>query len=127
LIVVFGLIPLSLNALNNAKMIATDMGCIGKDLACTEYDVSICAKDSSGPYDYLLTSKLINTASELKLNHAVDIYPFYGSDVSAALRGGNDIRGALIGPGVHASHGMERTHFDACDNTLKLLFSYLTK
>ena len=33
-------------------MIAVDMGCIGEDLSCSEYDVSICAKDSSGPYDY---------------------------------------------------------------------------
>lgn len=108
-----------------SEMIAVDMGCIGDDLSCTEYDVSICAKDSSGPYDYNMTTELINLAKENNLSYAVDIYPMYGSDVSAALRAGNDIRGALIGPGVHASHGMERTHVKALENTIKLLGLYL--
>jgi len=107
------------------ELIAVDMGCIGDDLACTEFDVSICAKDSSGPYDYDLTSKLIDLAKAENLKYVVDIYPMYGSDVSAALRAGANIRGALIGPGVAASHGMERTHKDALDNTIKLLLAYL--
>lgn len=109
------------------ELIACDMGCIGLDLACSEYDVSICAKDSGGPYDYDMTSRLIELAKNEKLNYAVDIYPFYGSDVGAGLRGGNDIKGALIGPGVHASHGMERTHMDALDATMKLILAYITK
>ncbi|NRT34260.1 M42 family metallopeptidase [Clostridium beijerinckii] len=108
------------------EMIAVDMGCIGDDLTCSEYDVSICAKDSGGPYDYNMVTKLINLAKDNELKYAVDIYPMYGSDVGAALRGGNDIRGALIGPGVHASHGMERTHYSALENTIKLLYFYLT-
>lgn len=107
------------------ELIAVDMGCIGEDLSCTEMMVSICAKDSSGPYDYNIVSKLAKLAKENHLNYATDIYPFYGSDVSAALHGGNDLRGGLIGPGVHASHGMERTHTLALENTLKLLLLYL--
>lgn len=107
------------------ELIAVDMGCIGEDLNCTEQDVSICVKDSSGPYDYKMVNKLIQLAKENNLNYAVDVYPFYGSDVSAALRGGNNIKGALIGPGVHASHGMERTHIKAVENTLKLLIAYI--
>ena len=82
------------------ELIAVDMGCIGDDLSCTEYQVSICAKDSSGPYDYEMTTDLINLAKENNIDYAVDIYPMYGSDVSAALRAGNDIRGALIGPPI---------------------------
>lgn len=109
------------------EMLAVDMGCIGLDLTCTEYDVSICAKDSGGPYDYNMVTKLVNLAKENDIKYAVDIYPRYGSDVGAALHGGNNIRGALIGPGVHASHGMERTHYDALENTIKLLYLYLTK
>lgn len=108
------------------EMIAVDMGCIGDDLSCTEYDVSICAKDSGGPYDYNMVTKLVNLAKDNELKYAVDIYPMYGSDVGAALRGGNNISGALIGPGVHASHGMERTHYSAFENTIKLLYLYLT-
>ena len=107
------------------ELIAVDMGCIGEDLSCTEYDVSICVKDSTTPYDFEITNRLIDLAKKNKLNYAVDIYPYYGSDVSAALRGGNNIRGALIGPGVSASHGMERTHLDAVNNTIKLLIAYL--
>ncbi len=108
------------------EMIAVDMGAIGDDLSATERDVSICAKDSSGPYDYGMTSRLIALAKELEIPHAVDIYPYYGSDASAALRGGSNIRAALIGPGVHASHGMERTHADAIVNTAALLLAYVT-
>ena len=97
------------------------MGCIGLDLTCTEYDVSICAKDSGGPYDYLLTSHLIDLAKENGLKYAVDIYPRYSSDVGATLHGGNNVKGALIGPGVNASHGMERTHYSALENTINLI------
>ncbi|QPJ84685.1 M42 family metallopeptidase [Sarcina sp. JB2] len=109
------------------EMIAVDMGCIGDDLGCTEEMVSICAKDSGGPYDFNMTTDLINLAKDNNIGYAVDIYPRYGSDVGAALRGGNNIRGALIGPGVNASHGMERTHYSAIENTMKLLYFYLTK
>lgn len=109
------------------EMIAVDMGCIGDDLTCTEYDVSICAKDSGGPYDYNMTTDLINLAKANEVKYAVDIYPYYGSDVGAALSGGNNIKGALIGPGVHASHGMERTHYTALEGTIRLLYAYLTK
>ncbi|UKS29026.1 M42 family metallopeptidase [Paenibacillus sp. HWE-109] len=105
--------------------IAVDMGALGDDLSGSERDVSICAKDSSGPYDYQMTSKMIELAEKLEIGYAVDIYPRYGSDASAALRGGRDIRAALIGPGVHASHSMERTHMDAVVNTAALLAAYI--
>ncbi len=107
------------------EFLAVDMGCIGLDLSCTEYDVSICAKDSGGPYDYQMTNNLIAIAKKLNLNYAIDIYPFYSSDATAALRGGNNIKAALIGPGICASHGMERTHYKAVENTLKLLIEYI--
>lgn len=109
------------------ELVAIDMGCIGLDLACSEQDVSICVKDSSGPYDYDITSKLIQLAKDNNLNYAADVYPMYGSDVSASLSAGNDIKGGLIGPGVHASHGMERTHIDGIENTIKLIYAYLTE
>lgn len=108
------------------ELVGIDMGCIGLDLACTEREVSICPKDSSGPYDYDITSKLIGLAKKHNLRYAVDVYPMYGSDVSSALKGGNNIRGGLIGPGVNASHGMERTHIEGIENTIKLIYLYLT-
>lgn len=108
-----------------SEVLAVDMGCIGRDLACSEYDVSICAKDASGPYDYNMTTTLINLAKANRLSYVVDIYPIYSSDASAALRGGNNVRVALIGPGVAASHGMERSHVLAVENTYKLLKAYI--
>lgn len=107
------------------EMIAVDMGAMGDDLSTTEYDVSICAKDSTGPYDYLMTSALIDLAKREELPYAVDIYPHYGSDASAAMHGGSNIKAALIGPGVHASHSMERTHSNAVMNTAALLLAYI--
>lgn len=115
------------NIPNIDELLAIDMGCIGSDLSCSEEMVSICAKDSSGPYDYDMTTKLIELAKANNLKYAIDIYPFYGSDGSAALRAGNDIKCALIGAGIGASHGMERTHKNAIINTYKLIIAYLTK
>lgn len=107
------------------EFVAVDMGCVGKDLAGNEYAVSICAKDSSGPFDYELTTKLIELAKNNNLNYVVDIFPMYGSDIRAARNSGYDFKCALIGPGVHSSHGMERTHKEALMNTYNLIFCYL--
>lgn len=110
-----------------SEFVTLDMGCIGLDLAGSEYAVSICAKDSGGPYDYELTTRLINMAKENKLDYTVDIFPYYGSDIGAARSAGRDFKGALIGSGVSASHGMERTHLKGIENTLKLIYAYLIK
>ncbi len=109
-----------------SEFVTIDMGCVGLDLAGNEQAVSIAAKDSSGPYDYELTTRLINMAEKNKLTYTVDIFPMYGSDIGAAYRAGHDIKGALIGQGVSASHGMERTHLDGMINTMKLIYLYLT-
>ena len=107
------------------EAISVDMGCVGDGLACTEKQVSICAKDSGGPYSYQVVGRLIDAAKKAGADYAVDVYPFYGSDVEATLRAGFDIRHGLIGPGVYASHGYERSHIDGVHNTLKLLCGYL--
>ena len=107
------------------EAISVDMGCVGSGLNCTERQVSICAKDSGGPYSYEVVGKLIDAAKQTGADYAVDIYPFYGSDVEATLRSGFDIRHGLIGAGVYASHGYERSHIDGVYNTIKLLCGYL--
>ena len=107
------------------EAISVDMGCVGAGLQCTEHQVSICAKDSGGPYSYEVVGKLIAAAKKTEADYAVDIYPFYGSDVEATLRSGVDIRHGLIGAGVYASHGYERSHIDGVMNTLKVLCGYL--
>ena len=107
------------------EAISVDMGCVGDGLQCTEKQVSICAKDSGGPYSYEVVGKLIEAAKKTEADYAVDVYPFYGSDVEATLRSGVDIRHGLIGSGVYASHGYERSHIDGVYNTLKVLCGYL--
>ena len=107
------------------EAISVDMGCVGAGLQCTERQVSICAKDSGGPYSYEVVGKLIEAAKATEADYAVDVYPFYGSDVEATLRSGVDIRHGLIGAGVYASHGYERSHIDGVMNTLKVICGYL--
>lgn len=107
------------------EAISVDMGCVGDGLSCTEKQVSICCKDSGGPYSYEVVGKLIDAAKKEGADYAVDVYPHYGSDVEATLSAGYDLRHGLIGAGVYASHGYERSHTDGVYNTLKVLKGYL--
>jgi len=109
---------------NTKEFISVDMGAPGLDQNSSEYAVCICAKDSSGPYDYELKKKLIDCCKNNNISYKIDIYPYYGSDASAALRAGWDLKTALIGPGVFSSHAYERTHMDAVINTLDLVVKY---
>lgn len=107
------------------EAISVDMGCVGNGLACTERQVSICAKDSLGPYSYEVVGKLIAAAEKEGADYAVDVYPHYGSDVDSTLDAGYDIRHGLIGSGVYASHGYERSHLNGVWSSLKVLKGYL--
>ena len=107
------------------EILSVDMGCVGEGLGCSERQVSICAKDSRGPYSYDVVGALIEAAKKAKVDFAVDVYPHYGSDADAALSAGYDVRHGLIGAGVYASHGYERSHIDGVKNTFDLLKAYL--
>lgn len=107
------------------EMLCLDMAVVGTNQDGRENLCSICAKDSSGPYDYEMRKKLVELAEKNKIAYCQDIYPFYGSDGSAALRAGNDFRVALIGMGVSASHGVERTHKKGIQATIDLCLAYI--
>lgn len=107
------------------ELLSVDMGCVGEGLECTEKQVSICVKDGHGPYNLEVVKALIDAAVESGADYATDVYPYYGSDADAALSAGVDARHGLIGPGVYASHGYERSHKEGALNTLKLLKAYL--
>ena len=107
------------------EAISVDMGCVGEGLECTERMVSICAKDSGGPYSRDVVNGLVAAAERMGAPYAIDLYPHYGSDVEATLKAGYDIRHGLIGSGVYASHGYERSHKDGVLATLKVLAGYL--
>ena len=106
-------------------MLCLDMAVVGDQQAGRETLCSICAKDSSGPYDYSMRKELVRLAEQKKIAYCQDIYPFYGSDGSAALRAGNDFRVGLIGMGVSASHGIERTHKKGIQATIDLCMAYI--
>ena len=107
------------------EYIAVDMGAIGDGQSSDEYTVSICAKDSSGPYHYELTRHFVELAKTNAIDYKLDIYPNYGSDASAAIRAGFDVKHALFGPGIEASHAYERTHVDSLRATAQLLYTYV--
>jgi putative aminopeptidase FrvX len=107
------------------ELLVIDMGAMGDGQNSDEYTVSICAKDSSGPYDLDMRRRLVQLCQEQNIAYKVDIYPHYGSDGSAALRAGADLVVGLIGPGVDASHAYERTHQDALRHTAHLAAAYL--
>lgn len=107
------------------EFISLDMGAPGNGQNSSEYSVCICAQDSTGPYDYGLRKKLISICKEKNIDYKIDLYPHYGSDASAAQRGGWDIRTALIGTGVYSSHAYERTHLDGILATLDLIMNYV--
>ena len=108
-------------------LLVVDMGCVGEGLSCRETQVSICAKDSHGPYDYAMTGELVALAQARGIDYALDIYPAYGSDAATALAAGHDVRFALIGAGVYASHGYERSHVKGVENTLRLIEAFAAR
>lgn len=107
------------------EYMAVDMGAMGDGQSTDEYTVSICVKDASGPYHYALRKHLVQLADKHEVPYQLDIYPYYGSDASAAIRSGHDIKHALIGPGIDSSHAYERTHFTSVEATGKLIYHYL--
>jgi putative aminopeptidase FrvX len=108
-----------------SELIAVDMGAMGRGQKSDEYSVCICAQDSTGPFDNRLRQQLVKLCQQEKIPYQVDIYPQYGSDAAVAVRAGLDAVTGLIGPGIHASHSMERTHEKALDATVRLILTYV--
>jgi putative aminopeptidase FrvX len=107
------------------EYLAVDMGAMGDGQSTDEYTVSICVKDSSGPYHSGLRKHLAGLAEGNNIGYKLDIYPYYSSDASAAIRAGHDIIHGLIGPGIDSSHAYERTHESSLKETEELLYHYV--
>ncbi len=107
------------------ELVAVDMAAVGEGQTSDEFHVSICVKDSGGPYHHGLSQRLRQLAEQNEIPYRVDIYPYYGSDGEAFWRAGGDIAVALIGPGVDASHNYERTHLEALVATTQWILAYL--
>lgn len=107
------------------EMLSVDMGCVGGTLQCDETMVSICVMDSRGPSSKKVVDDLVQAAKRANVRYALDVYPYYGSDADVALGAGYDVRHCVVGAGVYASHGYERSHVEGLSNTFDLLVSYL--
>lgn len=108
-----------------SEYVAVDIGLIGPDLDGNEFSVSICAKDAAAPYDYDLTTRLVEYAKKAECDYAVDVFYRYGTDGNAAVRAGNNLRAAAFGMAVYCSHGVERTHISGLRSTVNLLLAYI--
>ena len=107
------------------EYLAVDMGAMGDDQQTDEYTVSICVKDASGPYHYEFRQHLVELAKAKDIPYKLDIYPFYGSDASAAMSAGAEVKHALCGAGIESSHSYERTHVESVEATERLVDAYL--
>ena len=107
------------------EYLAVDMGAMGDDQQTDEYTVSICVKDASGPYNYEFRQHLVRLANEKRIPYKLDIYPYYGSDASAAMSAGAEVKHALLGAGIESSHSYERTHIDSITATYRIVDEYL--
>jgi len=108
-----------------SEMITVDNGTTAPGQASLEFGVTIAMADSTGPFDYHLTHRLIHLCQSNEIPFTRDIFRFYRCDSASALEAGNDIRTALIAFGVDGSHGYERTNIDSLINIAKLLTAYI--
>jgi putative aminopeptidase FrvX len=107
-----------------AEMVSIDNGTPGPGQNANEFDVIFAMMDSTGPFDYHLTHRLIGLANEHGIPNRRDVLRQYRCDAASALEAGNDIRTALACFGVDGSHGYERTHLTALKNMSELLTLY---
>jgi len=109
-----------------AEVLALDVSPVGEGQQSRETHCSICVADADGPYDFHMGQKLRRLAREISVELLPDVFIRYASDAGAARVAGLDARFALIGPGVDATHDIERTHMDALEATTKMVVAYLT-
>ena len=109
------------------ELLALDVAPVGEGQASKESKCTLCVGDADGPYDFKFGQKLRALAKRHEVELVPDVFPKYASDAGAARRAGLDARFALIGPGVDATHGIERTHSEALEATAKMILAYLVE
>ena len=107
------------------EMLALDVSPTGEGQHSSEHSCTVCARDADGPYDLRMRRRLKRLAREFGIDLVVDTFPEYCSDGDALWKSGADARVALIGPGVDATHSIERTHLDGLIATTNLVVAYL--
>lgn len=107
-----------------ASLIAVDNGTSAPGQNSSEFGVTICMADQTGPFDWHLTKKIVELCEEHDIRYQKDIFRYYRSDSASALEAGHDVRTALCAFGVDASHGYERIHMHALRSLAELLTAY---
>jgi len=108
-----------------AEMLTIDAGPAAPGQNTDEHGVTVCLKDSSGPFDYHLTRKLLDLCRDFAIPHRRDIFKYYRCDSASAIESGNDIRTALVCFGTDATHGYERCHEESLRALGELLGYYV--
>ncbi len=108
-----------------AEMVSVDSAVVAPGQHSTETGITVAMQDLHGPFDYHLSRRLYSLAKEHDIEVHRDVFRYYRSDVAAALEAGAETRAALVGFGVDATHGHERTHLDSIINTARFIALYL--
>ncbi len=108
-----------------AEMLSIDNGTSAPDQYTSEYGATIAMQDSSGPFDWHLTRRLIDICRRSGITHSRDVFNHYRSDSAAAVEAGNDIRTALVCFALDSSHGYERTHIESLESVARLATLYM--
>jgi peptidase M42 family hydrolase len=108
-----------------AEMVSIDNATPAPGQNSRESGVTVAMADSSGPFDYHLSHKLLALCREFDIAHQRDVFRYYRCDAASALEAGNDLRTALLCFGVDSSHGYERTHVNSLRSLAELLTLYI--
>ena len=108
-----------------AEMIAVDNAVVAPGQQSREECANIAMLDSTGPFDYHFSRRLLALCDEHGVPNRRDTFRYYRSDAASAVEAGLEMRTALVGFGVDSSHGHERTHLDGVKHVAELLSLYL--
>ena len=108
-----------------AEMIAVDNAVVAAGQQSREECVNIAMLDSTGPFDYHFSRRLLALCDKHGVPSRRDTFRYYRSDAASAVEAGLEMRTALVGFGVDSSHGHERTHLDGIRHVAELLSLYL--
>jgi peptidase M42 family hydrolase len=108
-----------------SEMVAVDNAVVAPGQQSREDRANIAMLDSTGPFDYHFSRRLVALCEEHGIPYTRDTYRHYRSDAASAVEAGLAIRTALVGFGVDSSHGHERTHLDGIRAVAELLALYL--
>ncbi|MFW7377411.1 MAG: osmoprotectant NAGGN system M42 family peptidase [Oligoflexus sp.] len=108
-----------------AEMVSIDNATPAPGQNSSDFGVTISIKDSSGPFDWHLTKKLIEICKKKNIDHSRDVFRYYRCDAASAIEAGNDLRTALLCFAADASHGYERTHKNSLLSLCYLVYEYM--